>query len=102
VELLLDELQRQQWRPDLPRLERTGSAAKMTQRDYAESWAWMHWLLETTPARRQLLRRHLHGLRTSADMPPLSQVLAEAESSPAPLLIAHLQSLHRATAPTAP
>lgn len=96
VELLMEELRAPSWRPDLARLERIGSAADMTQRDYAESWAWIHWLLNSTPARRELLRSHLHGLRTTGQAPALSQVLAQAEPQAAldQLLLAHLQGLH--------
>ena len=39
------------WKPDIRRLEEFRSPAEMTETDYAESWAWMHWLLETEPAR---------------------------------------------------
>jgi hypothetical protein len=33
------------------KLEAIDSAAELTQRDYAESWAWVHLLLTTTAAR---------------------------------------------------
>ena len=29
----------------------------MTETDYAESWAWVHWLLETEPIRRTRVAR---------------------------------------------
>ena len=51
------------WQPDLKRLERLRSAVDMKQRDYAESWAWVHFLLETDPDSRQLLRDYLRGAR---------------------------------------
>ena len=93
VELLIDELRRGHWRPDLERLEKIGPAADMTQRDYAESWAWTHMLLETAPARRELLRKYLNQLRTTGSAPPLSDVLGDLEASPDELLITHLQVL---------
>ena len=52
---LLTKKLREGWRPDLARLESLSSAAEMTQLEYAESWAWAHFLLKTTPQRRWLL-----------------------------------------------
>ena len=66
VQLLLARLQQQGWQPNLPRLEQLNSAGSMTQDDYAESWAWAHWLLETDPRRRALLQQYLQALRTTA------------------------------------
>ena len=54
VDQLVAELGRG-WKPDVQRLERLRETGEMTQIDYAESWAWVHFLLETTPQRRQLL-----------------------------------------------
>ena len=47
------------WHPDLRRLERIDNAADLTAMDYAESWAWVHFLLETTPERKQFLQGYL-------------------------------------------
>jgi hypothetical protein len=74
-------------------LEQLNSAADMTQRDYAESWAWMHLLLETSPSRRDLLRGHLARIRMAGSAQPLSQVTLAAEPDIARALIEHLQSL---------
>lgn len=61
------------WKPDLRRLEQFTSASDMSQMDYAESWAWMHWLLETTPERQEFLRGYLNRLReTEGVVEPLS------------------------------
>lgn len=93
VEMLVDELRRGQWKPDLARLEQFQSAGDMTQRDYAESWAWAHLLLETTAPRRELLTNHLARLRMAGTAPPLSQLLAAVEPSPVEALTAHLMVL---------
>jgi hypothetical protein len=69
----------------------------MTQRDYAESWAWVHWLLESQPARRKLLREYLANLRENGQAPPLSDVLAQHEASKEQALITHLQVLDSRT-----
>ena len=52
VERLAAELSRRDWWPDLRRLEAIESVAAMTQRDYAEAWAWVHFLLQTAAPRR--------------------------------------------------
>ncbi len=66
----------QQWRPDLRRLETLNNAADMTQLEYAESWAWMHFLLETSPEHQQLLQNYLQLLkRDAATAEPLSNQL---------------------------
>ena len=63
------------WRPDLRRLENLHSAADMTQMDYAESWAWMHFLLETTPERQKFLQTYLQALDKADAAEPLSNQL---------------------------
>ena len=44
------------WRPDLARLETLRETTEMTQNEYAESWAWVHFMLETSPDRLQIVR----------------------------------------------
>lgn len=88
---LLSRIGRQGWRPNLERLEQFTSATEMTQVDYAESWAWVHWLLETDPARRELLCDYLHALRKEASAPPLSVRLRHWFARPELLLAEHLQ-----------
>ncbi len=65
------------WQPDLRRLEQLTSASAMTQIDYAEAWAWVHFLLETTPERQQLLRAYLQALIHEENAVPLSARLRE-------------------------
>ncbi len=64
------------WRPDLQRLESLRDAAAMTQLDYAESWLWVHFLLESTPDNRALLQRQLAQLRAGIRVAPISQALS--------------------------
>ena len=65
------------WRPDARRLEALRSAGEMTQADYAEAWAWAHWLLTTTPERLELLRGYLRALRQPGRAAPLSEQIVE-------------------------
>jgi hypothetical protein len=81
------------WRPNLERLETLSTINEMSQTDYAESWAWVHWLLETTPERLQLTRDLLQSLRSTGAAPPLSLRLKRETSEPEMMLIRHLQQL---------
>ena len=67
------------WRPDLQRLESLRSTGDMTQSEYAESWAWVHWLLESSPQRLHLLQHYLQSLVKSPGSEPLSEPLRRAE-----------------------
>jgi hypothetical protein len=93
VNLLLRADREKAWQPDLARLEQITQPADLTQQHYAESWAWIHFLLTTTPERRQILRGQLSRIRMTGTAPPLSQVLATAEPQYTAMLRAHLLSL---------
>ena len=69
------------WRPDLRRLEGLAATDEMTQADYAESWAWVHWMLEGKQQdRRAMLSNYLNALRTQETAEPLSMQLANQPS----------------------
>jgi hypothetical protein len=70
------------WQPNIERLEAFRSPAAMTEDDYAESWAWVHWLLETEPIRRTLLQEYLTDLRRSGGTVPLSQYVRRLGGDP--------------------
>lgn len=89
--LLLDGLERQEWQPNMYRLEQIESAADMTQLDYAEAWAWMHWLLESTPEHRQLLQNHLARIRLAGSAAPLSEVTLVSDPRANQDLVNHLR-----------
>jgi hypothetical protein len=93
VQLLLERLLKQGWRPNLARLEALDAAGDMTQDDYAESWAWAHWMLETDPARKQLLQQHLDVLRRQGNAEPLSSSLRRICPVPEQALVEHLVAL---------
>jgi len=77
----------------LKRLESLTTVSEMSLTDYAESWAWTHWLLETTPVRRALLCDYLARLRTTGAAGPLSQALGSQEAVSTRALQGHLQLL---------
>lgn len=75
VHMLLSRLQGG-WKPDLRRLEQLSSAGAMAQEDYAESWAWAYWLLESGPEHRQWLQDYIAMHRSEQPAEPFSAMLA--------------------------
>ena len=59
----------------------------MTPRDYRESWAWVHYLLNEGPAQKSALMGYLGDLRASAEARPIS---ARLEGPTAEPMLAHL------------
>ena len=99
VALLLEAMRSGRWKPDLARLERLQSPGQMTQTDYAESWAWVHWLLESNPEHRRLLRKHLARLRVTGTAPLLSIVVSRAVPGADGLLVKWLRRLTKQVSP---
>jgi hypothetical protein len=83
------------WQPDLARLERLAPSRDLSQPDYAESWAWVHFLLETRPERAAVLRDYLAARRQKGVAEPLSTRLARLDPDPAQALVAHVTELSR-------
>ena len=83
------------WHPDLRRLEKLQSAGAMNQADYAESWAWVHFLLETTPERLQFMRHYLQRLVRAEEMEPLSNQLRQLHLDYERKLVEHLTALNQ-------
>jgi hypothetical protein len=54
------------WNPNLFRLEVINDFRKLTQRDYAESWAWVHFMLHSEPEARQVLEEYIAGLTSTS------------------------------------
>jgi hypothetical protein len=81
------------WQPDMAKLESLASAGELSQDHYAEAWAWVHWLLDTTPERRVLLEDYLADLRRDPATPPLSLRLRQVAGDAAAELKAHVESL---------
>jgi hypothetical protein len=90
--LLLDRYNEALWSPKLERLESLTALTEMSQLEYAESWAWIHWLTESSPQRLSLLQQYLAELRLSGGAVPLSIFLRDKEPAPEQALIRHLQS----------
>lgn len=82
------------WQPNLPRLERLAPSGDLTQAQYAESWAWVHYLLESRPERAAALRDFLAALRQKGAAEPLSARLARIDPDPEQSLVAHIAGLY--------
>lgn len=90
---LHQQYQASAWQPNLARLETLESAGKMTQQDYAESWAWVHFLLETSPERQRLLGQYLADLHEFSTTESLSLRIGKQLARADLALIEHLESL---------
>ncbi len=93
VDLLADMTQRDNWRPNLSRLEKLTEAGQLDQRDYAESWAWVYFFLNSPPERRQVLLQYLADLRSRGKCDPLSVRLAALQVEPGEPLTRYIASL---------
>lgn len=90
---LLAALRQEGWRPDLARLESLHHVEDMELIDYAEAWAWVHLLLDTTPERNELLKAYLAAIRREGAVLPLSDALAASGGDHADLVVRHLEML---------
>lgn len=92
---LLARVRKTSWRPDLKRLDELSPSSDLKAEDYAESWAWVHFLLESTPAHLDLLRQYLADLRGNGPDQPLSAQLASQLGPHNEALVLHLENLER-------
>jgi hypothetical protein len=63
LKLLVERIRREHWQPDLKRLESLDPTKDMSQNDYAEAWAWIHFMLETRPEYADSVRAYISDLR---------------------------------------
>jgi tRNA A-37 threonylcarbamoyl transferase component Bud32 len=63
------------WRPDLKRLENLDDSGQMKRAEYQESWAWVHFFLNSTPEAKQALVSYLADLRTNPHAKTISNRL---------------------------
>lgn len=65
IKLLCMAIENEQWTPDLHRLESLHQPKELTHLDYAESWAWVHFMMHHSPTTKHLLQQYLFHRRTS-------------------------------------
>jgi hypothetical protein len=97
VALLSDSMERDRWKPNLKRLETLTDAAQLDQRDYAESWAWVYFMLHSPPERRQILTDYLADVGSKGSAAPLSTRLAAVQAEPEGPLMTYVTSLKKNT-----
>jgi hypothetical protein len=97
VDLLADLAEHNGWKPNLRRLESLTDAAQLQQRDYAESWSWVYFMLHSPPERRQILTDYLANFRTKGSSEPLSARLAALNAQPEEPLAQYLATLKKGT-----
>jgi Protein of unknown function (DUF1570) len=93
------------WTPDLGRLETLKSVGQMTPRDYRESWAWIHYLLNQSPATKTALLGYLADLHANPKAAPLSGRLKPIDAGSPAMLLAHIdrvRALPEVATPTVP
>lgn len=93
IDLLLKKLDAGEWKPDLPALEELTDVPTMRQLHYAESWLWIHFVLESPGHRAELLREQLRQLRANGESDRLSRLLAHHEPAINEAVLAHLEML---------
>jgi hypothetical protein len=93
VERLLARMRQTGWQPNLRRLEQLNPERDLNQDDYAECWAWVHFLLESRPETAEVLRSYLADLRRSDPASPLSARLDQSQPGAAEQLVEHVRGL---------
>ncbi|WP_232102960.1 DUF1570 domain-containing protein [Gimesia maris] len=53
------------WKPDMKRLEQLEKVSQMQRVDYQEAWAWVHFMLNSTPETRDTLLEYLAELKSN-------------------------------------
>jgi hypothetical protein len=99
LQLLADLIEHNGWQPDLKKLESLRSAGEMQQDHYAESWAWVYYMLHSTPNRKTVLTEYLMDLREKGRTTPLSERLAAINVQPQRTLAEYIVTL-KAQQPT--
>lgn len=82
------------WQPDMERLERLEKVEQMQRADYREAWAWVHFMLHSSPDTRQILLSYLQDLRADPDPEELSKRLARDVPQLNQRLLSYLSSLN--------
>ncbi|MCH2182600.1 MAG: DUF1570 domain-containing protein [Mariniblastus sp.] len=96
VYLLSKKFRQGKWQPDLQQLERSRRPADFSQLQYAESWLWIHFLIESNSGNREMLQKQLKRLRMTGQAPDMSYVLDKADPHADAHLLEHLKRLAEA------
>lgn len=94
----LANAKRKGWKPGLERLESLKEVSQMNQADYQESWAWVHFMLHSSPESREVLLSYLKDLRTSPDAGSLQKRLTAAVPALTEHFLSYVDELQSSTA----
>ena len=89
----LEQMARGPFKPDLARLEKLTDVGEMQKPEYRESWAWVHLMLRSNPATKQVLRDYLQTMRATSKPGPLLPRLKDVFADPDESLYEHLTQL---------
>ena len=81
------------WNPSLYQLEQLSDFRKMTQRDYAESWGWVHFMLHDTDATRATLVEYVAELESKSVAGALMPRLESANPAYYNGMISHVTNI---------
>lgn len=82
------------WQPNLERLEAFTESSNFGETQYAESWLWIHFLLNSSPERAELLRSYVLELRTEPEIRPTLHTQLEPQKSQLEIaIVEHLREL---------
>ena len=93
LDRLATRIEHEHWQPNLRRLEQFPATYNMTQDDYAEAWAWVHFLIESRPECLAALRSYFSDLRRDGNAQLLSVRLAAMCEHPEAALLEHVGRL---------
>ncbi len=80
------------WRPNLTKLEAVRDQSAMTDRNYREAWAWVHFLLHGPDAAHSALTQYLARVEAHDPPGPVSAQLRRVWASPESQLTSHIKS----------
>ncbi|MHC5537661.1 DUF1570 domain-containing protein, partial [Singulisphaera rosea] len=78
------------WKPDLPHLETLRSVRDMSPRDYRESWAWVHYLLNDSKPGKATLLNYMADYHKDPRTLALSARLRNPDGNAPREMVAHL------------
>ena len=81
------------WNPSLQQLEELSDFRHMTQRHYAESWGWVHFMLQSDEGSRDTLLSYIADLRNQSVATALQPRLEKATPSYYNGLISHVSTM---------
>lgn len=89
----LSMAQSEGWSPGLYRLENIIDFRELTQRDYAECWAWVHFMLNSSPEAKDVLLKYIQTLQTTKTPRHMMDSIEKAVPSYVQDLQSHVQQL---------